>query len=378
VAAEIATLEDLERKLQAEGCHRYLLNKYGDDEFCLVRVQDQWVVGYTERGFLREELFRSSSESQACGFMYTQIMQIRHDHVAGLFTDLSDAGELMRYLGYLGIKHHLHSTNNQHRVFVYGHDVHVVRNHFGELPIKSTPAIWEQLELVLARAKFFVDDAFPLREPPNDLESQVWSALEHAVGWLIPQFYCRFLMHIGNGGVWNSATRYMGYEEVLQHNNAQSVNTPLPKYLQELLNAEAHSKLERPASEGYAAGLVRITHWSYNAGALHLTKHGKFFYTETLDNQVHYSVAYHNEYDWLMDLIQEVLEFTAFYEQLYARLCVGDSLSELERLFSPSSSLEWRHGIIAKLIGAALTDLEPKIRAWQTQHRPAWWNTDEP
>jgi hypothetical protein len=111
--------------------------------------------------------------------MFQQIMQIRHDHVVGVFADLSDAQELMRYLGYLGIKHHLYSTGNQHRVYVYGRDVHVVRNHFGELPMKTTPAIWEQLELVLARAKFFVDDAFPLREPPNDLECQVWSALEH-------------------------------------------------------------------------------------------------------------------------------------------------------------------------------------------------------
>jgi hypothetical protein len=378
MAAEIANLAQLERKLQAEGCHRYLLNKYGDDEFCLVRDQDQWVVGYTERGFLREELYRTTNESQACEFMFQQIMQIRHDHVVGVFADLSDAQELMRYLGYLGIKHHLYSTGNQHRVYVYGRDVHVVRNHFGELPMKTTPAIWEQLELVLARAKFFVDDAFPLREPPNDLECQVWSALEHAVGIRIPQFYDRFLMHIGNGGIWNSATRFMGYEEVLQHNNAQSVNAPLPAFLQELLNAELHTTLERPASEAYAEGLIRITHWSYNSGALHLTKHGKFFYTETLDNQVHYSVAYHNEYDWLMDLIKEVLEFTAFYEQFYARLCVGDGLSELEQLFPPSSSLEWRHGMIANLIDAAPTDLEPKIRAWQAQHRPAWWNTDEP
>jgi hypothetical protein len=111
MAAKIANLAQLERKLQAEGCHRYLLNQYGDDEFCLVRDKDEWVVGYTERGFLREELYRTSSESQACEFMFQQIMQIRHDHVAGLFTDLTDAQELMRYFGYLGIKHHLYITS---------------------------------------------------------------------------------------------------------------------------------------------------------------------------------------------------------------------------------------------------------------------------
>jgi hypothetical protein len=378
MAAKIANLAQLERKLQAEGCHRYLLNQYGDDEFCLVRDKDEWVVGYTERGFLREELYRTSSESQACEFMFQQIMQIRHDHVAGLFTDLTDAQELMRYFGYLGIKHHLYSTGQQHRVFVYGRDVHVVRNHFGELPLTSTPAIWEQLELVLARARFFDEFAFPLREPPSDLETQVWSALEHAVGIRIAHFYDRFLMHIGNGGVWNSTTRFMGYEEVLQLNNPKQVNAPLSPDLKALLKSEPHTTLERPASQDYADGLIRITHWSYNSGALHLTRHGQFFYTETLDNVVHYSVAFQDEYEWLTDLIRQVLEFTAFYEQLYARLCVGDSLSELEQLFLPSSHLEWRHSQIAKLIGASPDNLEPKIRAWQAQHRPAWWNTNEP
>jgi hypothetical protein len=381
MAADIATIAELERKLKAEGCHRYLLNQYGDDEFCLVQQNNEFVVGYTERGFLREELFRSSSQAQACEFMYQQIMQIRHDHLAGLFASRTDADEFMVYLRHLGIQHHLHTADGKHRVFVYGRDVHVAQNHFGDLPRTSTPAIWEQLELVLARAKFFDEFVFPLREPVSDVESQVWSALEHAVGWLIPLFYARFILQIANGGVWNSATRYMGYEEVLQHNDANAVEAAIPQFIKDLIQTAQQgdfSTLERSVNEGYATGLVRITQWSYNAGALHLTKHGVFIYTETLDNKVHYSVAFLSEYDWLMDLITEVLESIALLEELYARLCVGDSLSELEQVFSVSSSLEWRHSMIAKLIGAAPTDLEPKIRAWQAQHRPAWWNTDEP
>lgn len=46
----------------------------------------------------------------------------------------------------------------------------------------------------------------------------------------------------------------------------------------------------------------------------------------------------------------------------------GLSLSELEQSLGLSASLEWKHAIIAQLLGTPAENLEQKLTAWQEQH----------
>jgi hypothetical protein len=70
---------ELQRQLFAEGYspQQFLVGALGDDVFCLIQDKNEWQVVYAERGFVREVLFQTIDETEACEFMFQYMMQIQ-------------------------------------------------------------------------------------------------------------------------------------------------------------------------------------------------------------------------------------------------------------------------------------------------------------
>ncbi len=366
----------LEKKMQSLGFNRYFIGGCDDDEFCLFqdKISQTWFVAYCERGLEREVFFESQSETAACEFYLEFISsQIRHDHLVGKFRNEQEAILLCQWLTALGLKNHIGTETFAaaplYKVWVYNKSIFVVRHYFPALPLEQLPSVLEFLPTALARAKHFDLTAFALRGVVGEIESQVWMALEHQTGIVIPKTYADFLLHIGNGGRWHSALTLMSFEEVLQHNK-ETWRQPLPDFLEQLIAQKAHSveelTVKRPAFESTDyAGLLRISHWSYNTGALYVTPNNAMLYMETIDNQHIFTVAHLFMQTWLPSLLLEVLNFLEPYEQILDLLRTGANLHQLEQALPVSASLEWKHAFIAGIIGVSPVQLEGKILAWQ-------------
>ncbi len=365
----------LEQKLQSLGFNRYFVGARGDDEFCLFKDDSTWKIAFCERGWEQEILFETDSEEAACEFYLELISsKICHDWLAAKFRNERDALLLRQWLTALGLKNHISTETFAaaplYRVWVYDKSIFVVRHYFPILPLEQLPSVLEFLPLALARAQHFDLTAYPFRGTVSDIESQVWMALEHQTGIVIPKDYAQFLLKIGNGGRWNSALTLMGYEEVLQHNNKETWRQPLPEFLKNLIAEQAHSleelTVQRPASEpSDYAGLLRISPWSYDSGALYLTQNNAMLYMETIDNQHTFTVAHLSMQTWLPSLLLEVLHFLEPYEKILGLIRTGANLYQLEQALPITASLEWKHAFIASIIGVASVQLEEKILAWQ-------------
>jgi hypothetical protein len=134
----------LEERLHTKGCLHFLIGKLGDDVFCLIRHGAAWQVVYAERGFVREVLFESASEAEACEHMFQQIMRIRHDHVVGVFATRAEAEALSAALTDMELAHHIDRhpySRGEPRfwVFVYGKSIFAARERFGALPLTNWP-----------------------------------------------------------------------------------------------------------------------------------------------------------------------------------------------------------------------------------------------
>jgi hypothetical protein len=372
--------EQLEKKLLALGFNRFWIGGRGDDEFCLFKdkTSQKWFVAYCERGSEREVFFETDSETAACEFYLDFISsKIRHDHIVAQFREERHAIILKNWLRALGLKNHISTETFAaaplYKVWVYDHNIFIARHYFPILPLTQLPETLDLLRLALARAHEFDYTAFALRSPVSDIESQVWVALEHQTGIVIPKEYAQFLLEVANGGRWNSALTFMGYEEVLQHNNKETCQEPLPDFLEKLIADQAHAlenlSVERPASEpSDYAGLLRISHWSYNTGALYITSNNAMLYMETIEHEHRFSVVHFSNQTWLPSLLHEVLEHLEPYERTLALLRTGTNLHQLEQTFPITASLEWKHAFIASIIGVAPVQLESKIILWQVAH----------
>jgi hypothetical protein len=165
----------------------------------------------------------------------------------------------------------------------------------------------------------------------------------------------------------------MGFEEVLQHNNKETWRQPLPDFLEQLIKNQADSleelTTERPASESSDyAGLLRISHWSYNSGALYITQNNAMLYMETVEREHRFSVEHLSMQTWLPSLLLEVLNFLEPYERILGLIRTGANLHQLEQALPVSASLEWKHAFIASIIGVAPVGLESKIIVWQVEN----------
>jgi hypothetical protein len=368
----------LEKKLQSLGFNRYFIGSRGDDEFCLFKDDRTWKIAFCERAWEQEILFETDSEEAACEFYLELISsKIRHDWLVAKFRSETEAINLKNWLTALGLKNHvdtiLFAAAPLHRVFVYDHSIFTVRHYFPKLPFEQLPSVLEFLPVALARAQHFDSSAFAPRGIVSDIESQVWMALEHQTGIVIPKTYSDFLLHIGNGGRWHSALTFMGFEEVLQHNNKETWRQPLPDFLEQLIKNQADSleelTTERPASESSDyAGLLRISHWSYNSGALYITQNNAILYMETVEREHRFSVEHLSMQTWLPSLLLEVLNFLEPYERILGLIRTGANLHQLEQALPVTASLEWKHAFIASIIGAAPVGLESKIIVWQVEN----------
>lgn len=367
----------LEKKMQSLGYNRYFIGGRGGDEFCLFqdKISKIWTVAFCERGIEREVFFESESEEAACEFYLDFIPRtIRQDHLIGSFENQSDAIIPSNWLTALGLKNnistHNYTTGPVYNLWVYDKSIFVARHYFSKLPLEHLPTVLEFLPVALARAQHFDLTAYPLRGTVSNIESQVWSALEHQTGIYIPKAYADFLLHIGNGGRWHSALNFMGFEEVLQHNNKETSQQPLPDFLSDLIAKQADSleelTVERPASEpSDYPGLLRISHWSYNSGALYITQNNAMLYMETVEREHRFTVAHLSTQTWLPSLLLEVLQFLEPFESILNLIRTGANLHELEQALPVTASLEWKHAFIAGIIGESPVGLESKIIVWQ-------------
>lgn len=139
---------ELEQRLLAEGCvaHSFAIGRLGDDAFCLVQVEQQWQVVYAERGFVREVLFCSDEEAEACDFLYRQVLSFSHSHLVGFFSDRADLEAMQAWLEGLALPYRhdqivYTATEYRYRLFVVDRDLFQVRDRFPNLPLNRYPPV---------------------------------------------------------------------------------------------------------------------------------------------------------------------------------------------------------------------------------------------
>jgi hypothetical protein len=136
--------ESLRQRLEAAGCSEssYSIGCRNDGTLALEPFGDEWWVFYTERGIVNEPEFRSTSEAEACAYLWEKMQHVRHDHLVGVFSDSGEAQEFVAWLERLGLPYHLNPiphpvvTPTMHRVFVHGKAIFEVRKHLPSLPIR--------------------------------------------------------------------------------------------------------------------------------------------------------------------------------------------------------------------------------------------------
>ena len=136
--------ETLKKRLEEAGCSEshYSLRTWGNDTFCLDLLDGEWQVFYTERGQWNEPEFRSESEAAACEYLWEKMQHIRHEHLVGTFSDLTEAQELCRTLDRLGLPNGIDSIPEPvvhptlYRVSVVGKAIFEARERLPELPIR--------------------------------------------------------------------------------------------------------------------------------------------------------------------------------------------------------------------------------------------------
>lgn len=138
--------QSLQQALIAAGCSttQYAIGMLGDDCECLIEQHGEWLVVYAERGNIQMVLFRSTSEAEACAFLWQRMQQRIHMHLVGLFASEHEASGFVAALSALGIAAHIDiipaTIMKLHvRVFVVGTAIFLAREHFPQLPLRSWP-----------------------------------------------------------------------------------------------------------------------------------------------------------------------------------------------------------------------------------------------
>jgi SMI1 / KNR4 family (SUKH-1) len=276
---EYLNAELLDLKLWGEGCRKYQIRSFGDDEICLIQTDDSWQVVYTERGAVQQLLFEFTDEAEACEFMYREIKRIKHPHCVGLFPTDAEADQFCQVLTQLQIQCErdvIPFEGWQARVRVFDRDIYKVERHFGcQLPLQKWLTIPERIHVTLDRLRKF--DPYNryaqiTTNPPIGSEEKL-SALEAQHGIKLPEVYRTFLLEVCNGGYWERLGNYWSAEEIMANNSAELWNQPLPEFLAKLKAAKSKDWLKNPGNRQHP-GLLRIVDWDNPVRDLFLTQEG--------------------------------------------------------------------------------------------------------
>ncbi len=299
--------ELLDLKLWGEGCRKYQIRSFGDDEICLIQRDDNWQVVYTERGAVQQLLFEFTDEAEACEFMYREIKRIKHPHCVGLFQTDAEAEQLCQALTQLQIQCErdvIPFEGWQARVRVYDLDIYKVERHFGcQLPLRKWLSVPEQIHVTLDRLRKF-DPYNRYAEITTNLpigsEAKL-SALEAQHEIKLPEVYRTFLLEVCNGGNWERLGDYWSIEEVMANNSAELWNQPLPELLAKLKAAKSRDWLKHPGERQYP-GLLRIVDWDNPVRDLFLTQEG--YEVEIQDDEICFCEF--SPEKWLKDFLDDI------------------------------------------------------------------------
>lgn len=234
-----------------------------------------------------------------------------------------------------------------------------------------TSALVTHLHDAIARLRVFdPDHPYQLRPVVNDIEQQIWASLEHQCGYSLPEIYSRFLLDVGNGGRWGSVFTYLTLNEVFDLNDGARYRQPPPAFVDEAL--ALGDLLFVPWDEKHSGfpGLLRITHFSYNQLACYLTAKNECVQIDVHDNELSVSAKAMTAETFFQQLLDELREYgwLDLYERLREQMLQGRSLADLESALGPTSSREWKHGVIARILGTTPDNLEERLVAWQERH----------
>ena len=142
--------KELEQRLLDAGCNpnNFAIAGAGqrpvDNAWVLYEEDDEWRIGYTERGRVDEPIFRSRDADEAAEAFYAKLTAEQHWHCVGFFKREAAAKELSRHLKRLGVKPvrndipaYSGPADPRFRVFVIGKDILKVRETFAELPVRD-------------------------------------------------------------------------------------------------------------------------------------------------------------------------------------------------------------------------------------------------
>ena len=239
-------------------------------------------------------------------------------------------------------------------------------------PMTHSPqSLAHRLHDAIARLRAFdPEHPYQLNAAVGEIEQQIWMSLEHQCGYCLPEIYSRFLLDVGNGGRWGSVFTYLTLNEVFDVNDGARYRQPPPAFVDEAL--ALGDLLFVPWDDHHSGfpGLLRITHFSYNQLACYLTAKNECIQIEVLDDELSVTAKAMNIDGFFQRLLDELREFgwLDLYERLREQMLQGRSLAELEGALGPTSSREWKYGIIARVLGTTPDNLEEELAAWQKRH----------
>ncbi|HRI66141.1 MAG TPA: hypothetical protein PK156_17960 [Polyangium sp.] len=237
---------------------------------------------------------------------------------------------------------------------------------------KSSPVF--HIHDAIARLRAF-DPAHPYQLNPviNEIEQQV---LEHQCGYALPEIYSRFLLDVGNGGRWGSVFTYLSLNEVFDANDGALYRQPPPAFVNEALALGdlLFVPWDKSASGTGFPGLLRITYFSYNQLASYLTARNECVQIEVLDDELSVTAKAMTVDGFFQRRLDELREFgwLDLYERMRDLMLQGRSLTDMEQALGPTSSREWKHGIIARVLGTTPDGIEEKLAQASTRHKFPW------
>ena len=177
--------------------------------------------------------------------------------LAGFFQTEAEARDMAHALDDLSLANERDSIpwsveERRHRVFLTGNRLHPFPAHLPELPLQRWPPRIELVQRALERVRELdtnrvVFDSLHLNPPLDEAHVR---ELEARSGITLPEEYRLFLSRVGNGGHFGG-TRYMTLDEVLEHNSAPVLSSPLPAELRDLTEPQFAPPRPPAGSSGF-------------------------------------------------------------------------------------------------------------------------------
>lgn len=231
----------------------------------------------------------------------------------------------------------------------------------------------ERIHDAVARLRAFdPEHPFQLNPVVGPIEHQIWMSLDHQCGYSLPEIYSRFVLEVGNGGRWGSVFTYLTVNEVYDANDGARYRQPPPVFVDEALALGDMLFVPRDKHDSGAGfpGLLRITHYSYNQLACYLTAKNECVQVDVHDDGLSVTAESMTVDGFFQGLLDDLREYgwLDLYERMREQLLQGRSLADIELAMGATSSREWKHAIIARVIGTTPEGIEEKLVAWQERH----------